>query len=145
MKSPVGLIGIIGIIVGIIGGVFGVTVAIQSNLKSSSPDWSPFIVLGVAFIVMFFSFFPFIKKAMENSQKKKRLQQVGQRTQATVLEVRDTGLTVNNNPYIEVTVELKGIKTKFSTMVSRVGIPRPGDIIEVLYDPSDPTVVMAAP
>ena len=99
-----------------------------------------------AFFILIFglAFGPFVKQAIKNSKKKKHLMMVGQKADAKILSIRDTGLTVNNAPYIEVVVELKGQQATFTTLVSRVGIPQPGNTIQVLYDPADPTQVMPA-
>lgn len=141
-------------LIGVLGGAFAIYAAVDPSAGDkiedfmNNPQVMPWAIGGM--ILLFFvlpmvlGFGPFIKKAIENSKKKQRLMQVGQKTQAKILEVRDTGLTVNNNPYIEITVEVQGVHAVFQVMVSRVGIPRPGDVIEVIYDPADPTQVMPA-
>ena len=69
----------------------------------------------------------------------------GQRKIAKILNVQDTGMTVNMNPYVKITVETTpGNQATFQMMVSRVKIPRPGDSIEILCDPANPTVAVPA-
>ena len=142
---------VIGIVMGILGGAVGVYAVFNSESftefmnSPSTEKWLPFLIIGIVFIPMILAFGPFILKGIENSKKKKRLMQIGQREKATVLNVQDTGLTINNNPYVQVTVQIHGTQAIFQITASRVYIPRPGDQIEVIYDPSDPTVVMAAP
>ena len=141
----------IGLVMGALGAGVGIyasfnPIAVGSFMNSPNVEkYLPFIIIGIVIIPIALAFGPFILKAIENSKKKKRLLQIDQREKTTILNVQDTGLTVNNNPYVQVTVQLKGTQVVFQMLTSRVYIPRPGDQIEVLYDPSDPTVVMAAP
>ncbi|MFA5935962.1 MAG: hypothetical protein WC787_03875 [Patescibacteria group bacterium] len=108
-----------------------------------APNVDAYLVFPLLVIPMLLAFVPFLTRGIKNSRTKKHLMDVGQKTTATILAIRDTGLTVNNHPYIEVSVQLKsGVETSFQLLVSRVAIPRVGDQIDVLYDPADPTVVM---
>jgi len=141
-----------GLIVGLAGAAIGIYASINpmgvgklflsmgvDNMVNLMSFGIPLLVL----VIMGAAFAPFIASAMKNAQKKKRLALVGVKGKAKILSVQDTGLTVNNNPYIRVTVEMKpGSQATFQTMVSRVAIPRAGDMIEVIYDPADPSVVM---
>lgn len=141
-----------GLILGLAGGALGIYAAINpmaiGNIFLQIDPNQIGLYMGIGmpifFIVVFGAAFgPFVKNMISNSKKKKRLAQIGVKGTATILSVQDTGLTVNNNPYIKVTVQIKpGIQATFQTMSSRVFIPRPGDNIEVIYDPADPTVCM---
>jgi hypothetical protein len=52
---------------------------------------------------------------------------------------------VNLNPQVELSVRMPdGSIARFKMFVSRVKFPRPGESIEVLYDPADPAVVLPA-
>lgn len=110
----------------------------DANLIALMSIGIPLITIAILAV----AFRPLIMGAMANSKKKKHLQQVGQRGEAKVLSVRDTGITVNNSPYIEMTVEIKGRQATFQMMMSRISYVRPGDMIQVIYDPSDPSVAM---
>jgi len=80
------------------------------------------------------------------TNKKKQAEDLftnGSRGVGTVLSVRDTGMTVNDNPRIEMVFRVEPLDggaafdlTKKKT-VSRVEIPRQGDRYPVFYDPSD--------
>lgn len=67
----------------------------------------------------------------------------GRRAPAVVLDVEDTGVTVNNNPRVRLRlrVEPKG-ETPFEVerkiVVSRLAIPRAGERLDVAYDLADP-------
>ena len=80
------------------------------------------------------------------SSKRKRAEnlfQTGAKGVGTVIDVRDTGMTVNNNPRVKMTFRVAPLDggpafdlTKTKT-VSRVEIPRQGDRFPVWYDPQD--------
>ena len=80
-----------------------------------------------------------------DSKKKKaeNLMQSGSKGVGTVVSVRDTGMTVNDNPRVEMVFRVEPLDgspamdlTK-KTTVSRVEIPRQGDRYPVWYDPQD--------
>lgn len=144
--------GIIGLFFGGLGLIIGIYASINpqgvmSFMETSHADtWLPIGIPIFVVVIMLASFGPVAMSAIKNSQKKKHLLQVGQKTTGTILDVRDTGVTVNMNPYVKITVQTKnGVKAEFQMLISRVQIPRVGDEIELLYDPSDPTSVMPAP
>lgn len=68
----------------------------------------------------------------------------GTRANAKITGIADTGITINDDPVVRLTMEINpdssGTFTKTADVtVSRVTIPRVGDIIGVIYDPKDPT------
>jgi hypothetical protein len=75
--------------------------------------------------------------------KKKKLLAEGIQARAVVINVQDTGMTINDNPRVKLTLqvqpegEIPFEVTKKQT-VSRVSIPRIGDEYIVRYDPADP-------
>jgi hypothetical protein len=81
------------------------------------------------------------------SKKKKamNLMQTGARGIGTVLNVQDTGMTMNDNPRVKMTFSIEPLdgspafEASKSTFVSRVQIPRNGDRYPCWYDPSDPS------
>lgn len=67
----------------------------------------------------------------------------GRRAQGTVTKVVDTGMTVNHQPRLRVTVEVQpadgpGFEVTRAMTVSRVAFPRVGDQVEVAYDAAEP-------
>ena len=103
----------------------------------------PIFFVIIMMVIMLTAFSPLIKNALDNAGKKKRLMQVGVKGVATIVGVQDTGLTINENPFIKMEIEIKpGVHALISTTVSRVGIPRPGDQVRIIYDPSKPTDAM---
>jgi hypothetical protein len=76
-------------------------------------------------------------------EKAENLLATGSKGIGTVLNVQDTGMTMNDNPRIKMTFRIEPLdgsapfdaeKTK---VVSRVQIPRSGDRYPVWYDPTD--------
>ena len=69
----------------------------------------------------------------------------GSKGVGTVVSVRDTGMTVNDNPRVEMVFRVEPLDGSAAldltkkTTVSRVEIPRQGDRYPVWYDPSDLT------
>jgi hypothetical protein len=76
-------------------------------------------------------------------KRKRRLQEAGEDAPAQILAVQDTGVTVNNNPRVKLTMSVTPadgsapfqVSTKH--LVSRVAVPRAGDGFMVRYDPED--------
>lgn len=70
---------------------------------------------------------------------------LGARGTGTVVSVTDTGMTINDNPRVQLVVRIQpenGAPAWDATkavVVSRVAIPRAGDRMPVFYDPGNPT------
>ena len=79
--------------------------------------------------------------------RRTRLQSSGILARATITSVSDTGMTINDNPRarFELLVEPSS-GTAFNAIaiqvVSRLAIPRVGDVVAVRYDPSNSQDVM---
>ena len=79
----------------------------------------------------------------DRGKRKRRLEEAGVTAQAQVLSVHDTGMTVNNNPRIKITLAVSptdgsaAFQVSTKQTVSRVAIPRAGDVYMVRYDPED--------
>ncbi len=76
-------------------------------------------------------------------KRKQRLEEAGVDAPAQVVQVNDTGMTVNNNPRIALTLQVAPtdgsapFQVGKKVTVSRVAIPRAGDVFMVRYDPDD--------
>lgn len=79
-----------------------------------------------------------------NPVKLTQLLVMGERAQATIVAVRDTGMTVNEDPRVELTLrfvpqgETAPVERKMKMFVSRVAVPQRGSTVEIAYDPNDP-------
>jgi len=66
----------------------------------------------------------------------------GRRAPAAIVDVRDTGTTINDNPRVVVRLRVEPdgeapFEVERKVTVSRVAIPRAGERVEVAYDPAD--------
>lgn len=74
--------------------------------------------------------------------KKKKILAQGAQARAVVLNVQDTGMTINDNPRVKLTLQVQPdgqipFEVEKKVTVSRVAIPSVGDQYVVRYDPSD--------
>src|SRR5919201_2967719 len=81
------------------------------------------------------------------TNKRKQAEQLfetGAKGVGTVVQVQDTGMTVNDNPRVKMVFRVEPLDggaafdAQKTRTVSRVEIPRQGDRYPVWYDPSDP-------
>jgi hypothetical protein len=75
---------------------------------------------------------------------KQQLLKTGKIGNATVLDIADTGKSINDNPVVR--MKLSGtnqqgetFEVAGETLVSRIKVPRVGDQTAVVYDPNDKT------
>ena len=146
------IFGWIGVIVGLAGAMLGIyatinPMAVAKIFMQIGPQnlatWLPIGTIVFTLIMVLGTMGPFIISALDNSAKKKRLAQTGLRTKASIVRIQDTGITINDNPSIKITVAIKpGVEATFQKTVSRLQIPHVGDVIEVVYDPADMTCVL---
>jgi len=90
------------------------------------------LIIGVSMIPFYRIFFPMKIKN-------------GVKTRAKVLEVRDTGVTINDNPQVGLKLELRTqegaiLQVDAKTVVSRLSAAnvQPGVVANVIYDPLKP-------
>jgi hypothetical protein len=100
------------------------------------------IVLAATFIPMGLLPLAFVSRGRKKQAKLAELATRGKRCSGVVVSVDDTGVTINDNPRVRITVRAEPpgespftiVKT---ATVSRVRIPRPGDRCVVVYDPAN--------
>lgn len=79
--------------------------------------------------------------AVRGTRKARLLQKEGRAGVATVLKVADTGITINDNPRVELAVSVQPddgspvFESSFRVTASRLVIPQPGLQIPVRYHP----------
>lgn len=100
------------------------------------------IVFGVVFIPMGLAPVGLAVFGRGQTAEKARLVAQGKRCRGVVASVEDTGVTINDNPRVKITVTAQPPGEPTFTIVktatvSRVKIPRAGDTCTVLYDPAD--------
>ncbi|RJP32782.1 MAG: DUF3592 domain-containing protein [Actinobacteria bacterium] len=130
------LVGKIGLIVGLLGGLVGMTVAIITD-----PLFG--IIFSVIVIaVIYFS----CRVAFGSIIRREALMKNGVQAEATIVDVDDTGMTVNEiYPVIRFTLEVRPpegepFRAESKELINRMDIPtfQPGAIVPVLYDPRNP-------
>lgn len=99
----------------------------------------PFIMIPIVMVIVVVSLRPLFRAFFPP-----RIQN-GITAEAEVLEVRDTGVTINNDPQIALLLEVRpslaaAFQTEIKTLVSRLEVAnyRPGCQAVVLYDPANP-------
>lgn len=76
-------------------------------------------------------------------KRKQRLEEAGVDAQAVLVAVQDTGMTINDNPRVKLTLQVTAadgtgaFEVTTKKTVSRVAIPRAGEMFAVRYDPDD--------
>lgn len=105
-----------------------------------------FIPLFFAFLISIFLIFylPFWWSSFRQAQLYDRLKEEGVVMLAQIKKVEDTGITVNKNPKVRITVAVSDQTASFELTVSRVNIPQVGDFMTVIYDPKDHTKAVPA-
>jgi len=145
---------IFGITIGILGLAIGIYATINPMGVADIMDspavstWGPYVFGGIIGFTVILSMWPLFGmgvQGIKNIGIKKRLRESGVKTTATIIDIEDTGVTVNLSPLVRITVETKEHhKGTFNTYVSRVGFPSPGDEIEVVYNPEKPEEMLPA-
>ncbi len=131
-----------GIWIGIIGGIVGLLVGIGAVVSTAGQSG---IYIGIGMLTifggMFYLFYRLFFKPMINAN---RLQKTGLPGKAIILEVKDTGVTINNNPQVKLMLEVKNsfgqkYTTQCRVLVSRINpsMFMPGMEVPVLIDPKN--------
>ena len=93
-----------------------------------------------------------IRDRMTGETEARRIRAVGVAAPATVVQIWDTGVTVNDDPVVGFLLDVKPegqapFQAKTKALVSRLAVPRvqPGAQLKVMYDPKDTTRVALDP
>lgn len=131
-----------GIWIGIIGGIIGLVVGVGAVIATGGNQG---IYMGLGMLAlfggMFYLFYRIFFKPMINAS---RLQKTGIPGKARILEVRDTGVTINNNPQVKLILEVKNsfgqkYNAQCRVLVSRINpwAYQPGMEVPVKIDPKN--------
>lgn len=128
--------------IGIIGGIIGLLVGVGAVVATTGKDglWIATLML-LFFGGMFYLFYRIFFKPMINAN---RLQKTGLPGKAIILEVKDTGVTINNNPQVKLVLEVKNnfgqkYNAECRVLVSRLNPQayQPGMEVPVKIDPKN--------
>lgn len=131
-----------GVWIGLIGGIIGLLAGVIAIITTAG---SIGIYMGVGMLVlfggMFYLFYRLFFKSLINTN---RLQKTGLPGTARIVEVKDTGVTINNNPQVKLILEVKNAfgqkyTTQCRVLVSRInpGAYMPGMEVPVKIDPKN--------
>ena len=141
-KSRVGLGGVMWVLlfVTLTGAV--ALAAFGPAAKDSTGAKTAAVVMGAIFLPLGLIPLPFILRSGSKQQLAYELMSSGRRCPGEVVQVEDTGITINDNPHVKITVRAEPPgETPFTfsktATVSRISIPRRGDKCTVFYDPDD--------
>ena len=128
-----------GMIIGLIGGAIGLIVGIGAAVLTAGV-WG--LLFGLPFILVFgWVYFKFLKPVFAQS----KILKAGEPATATILEVSDTGMTINENPVVKLKLKVQRksgspYEAEAKTLISRlqVGSFQPGQKLNVKVDPEHP-------
>jgi hypothetical protein len=129
--------------IGIGGGIAGLLIGVMSVLMTSTDSTGIYIAVGMLAVFggMFFLFYKLFFGPMFNTA---RLQKVGIPGKATILEIKDTGVTINNAPQVKLVLEVKNSFGQKYTTTARVLVSRinpfayqPGMEVPIKIDPKN--------
>lgn len=99
----------------------------------------PIVMVPIVLVIVVFAMRPLMHQAFPPSIKN------GITADAEVIDVRDTGTTINNDPLVALQLEIRpsmaaAFQVELKTLVSRLEVSqyRPGCKAVVLYDPANP-------
>lgn len=131
-----------GMWIGVIGGLIGGGVGIASAIIFGG---LPGTIMAVVFVGIFAAvFYPLLIKPMMTAAK---LRKNGIAAQAKILEVNDTGVTLNNSPQVKLMLEVTSptgtylVETKQYISRLQTSLFQPGAVIPVLIDPNDRNLI----
>jgi len=125
-------------------GVLGVYMAYMLFISLYFPTRDPALFVGLLLLGIGALFYLiFFARSVFADPKYKRLLAEGKDAVAVVQDIADTGITLNNSPYVRLTLDVypdgaQPFRAEVKVFVSRVTIPRVGDRFSVKYDPRRP-------
>jgi len=148
------VVGILAAVVGVIGGgfvVFGALFAgiglgaVVAGLQAPSGEFGRAfgLLFGGMFTVVGLLVVAGVVWGSVAGRRRALLLRTGVRAVGVVVDVQDTGVSINDNPSVRLTLDITPsdesppFRTTLTHVVSRVRVPRPGDRLAVVLDPAD--------
>lgn len=136
-------------LIGILGGAAGVIIGVIAVLRAGGHNN---IYIAIAMVIVFGGMGYFLYKFLWQPKfNTRRLQMEGISGRATILEVHETNIIVNQNPQVKLVMEIKNTDghvyvTSCKTIVSRLRSVsfQPGKEVNVKIDPRDEKNVIVA-
>ncbi len=132
-----------GMIIGLIGGGIGLAAAVISIIVTKA--WFALIIMGIVVCIVGFVFWKVLFGPMMLSR---RLAKSGFATTARVVEMQDTGVTLNNAPQVKLLLEVTPpngaaylVETKQLISRLQTSMFMPGSTVPVLIDLNDKNTI----
>lgn len=134
----------VGTWVGLFSGLGGVVVAIVVVVISVLTTLLS-VVLPIGFVIFFF------RMLAKGAQAERELLEKGTPAPATIVSLAQTGTYLNNHPQVAITLsvampdgELRTVTVRKFLSIVQIAQLQIGRVIEVRYDPADPSKVAIA-
>lgn len=143
--STGGKIGVVGAGLGATAGVIAAYVAALSGPGGLRDKAGGLILVSVFVLIVLLVFFFVYWKVFAPVGRQQKLQRDGLSAEATILEIRETGWTVNNiYPVVRLKLQVRPpggqpYEAEVQTLIGRLDVPQvqPGAVVAVRYDPRD--------
>jgi hypothetical protein len=140
----------IGMIIGVIGGLIGLAAGIFAPLAAGDTTGAIFgVVFGLIFIAIFGGVFVGIFKPI---MEQKKLLKEGTPVKGEILEISDTGVTLNDSPQIKLKIRViptvgSPYETTMKTFVSRINpnVYMPGQTVDLKVSKKDKMKIVIVP
>lgn len=135
MSGAVGLYFLLGIPA--VGVMFALKAFVDRDPGERAGMLTPAIIIGALFVLGVVA----LGRARGKQAKVAHLVQSGSRARGVLVGIRDTGVRINDDPRVELTVRIEPIdrsapwEASKTMTVSEVAIPRQGDVFPVWYEP----------
>jgi hypothetical protein len=132
-----------GMLIGLIGGGIGLVVGVGCAIVFGG---LPGLIMSVVMVGVFGGiFWPIVIKPMMTAS---RLRKTGVAANARIVEMNDTGVTLNNSPQVKLLLEVTPpmgqpylVETKQYISRLQTSMYMPGNMIPVLIDPNDKNMI----
>jgi hypothetical protein len=127
-------------------------IAMENMMNSIMGGTAVIIVISLVItVVVLFFVFRLISGMMRGAKQTREILTTGVPAQARILQLGETGMYVNNNPAVDILLEVHPqgrppyqVQTRMVVSMIRLPAIQPGNIVPVKYDPADPTKVAIA-
>ena len=105
--------------------------------------WMVGSILLFVFGILWIIFYPLLRNLRNERRKRKILESQGRKTLAEIIEINETGITINKvRVYIKIRVRYELAEAEFASIVPIWSLPQIGQTIEIFFDPLDPTQII---
>lgn len=123
---------------------FGIMLVAKAYVDREPGERTVLLIVGGSLLALTAVGIGALRRSLGKQRKAMELTQTGLKARGRIVNIRDTGMLINDNPRVEITFDIdpldgsdnwRGSKTM---TVSQVHMPREGDVWPVWYDPVAP-------